>query len=99
MKPGEKDGWRKLPEGDVLQAGTAASFKTGDWRSDKPIWNEKNCSQCLICWIACPDSAVTVQDGKMTGFDYDHCKGCGICDHECPTKADQRAIVMEKEQK
>ncbi|MFP3216806.1 MAG: 4Fe-4S binding protein, partial [Vulcanisaeta sp.] len=20
-------------------------------------------------------------------IDYDHCKGCGICAHECPVKA------------
>ena len=31
----------------------------------------------------CPDSSILVQDGKMTGIDYDHCKGCGICVHEC----------------
>lgn len=96
---GEKEGWRELPEGDVLPAGTAADFKTGDWRSEKPVWNEKNCIQCLICWIVCPDTSVNVKDGKMTGFDYDHCKGCGICSHECPTKAEKRAIVMEKEKK
>ena len=23
------------------------------------------------------------ENGKMTGIDYDHCKGCGICVHEC----------------
>lgn len=93
----EKLGWKKLAEGDVLEAGTAAQFNTGDWRSQRPVFYEKNCIQCLICWIVCPDSAVNVADQKVTGFDYDHCKGCGICDHECPTKPDKRAITMEKE--
>jgi pyruvate ferredoxin oxidoreductase delta subunit len=95
----EKSGWKKLPEGDVLEAGTAAKFKTGDWRSEKPIFHNENCIQCMICWVVCPDSSVMIKDGKVAGFDYDHCKGCGICDHECPTKKDKRAITMEKEKK
>ncbi|MBU0671791.1 MAG: 4Fe-4S binding protein [Candidatus Margulisbacteria bacterium] len=95
----EKPGWKSLPQGDVLGAGTAAQFKTGDWRSEKPIFYEDKCIQCLICWIVCPDSSVNIKDGKVTGFDYDHCKGCGICDHECPTKPGKRAITMEKERK
>ena len=99
MSEENKPGWRELPEGDVLEAGTATKFNTGGWRSNRPIWNEKNCIQCLICWIACPDSSVYVKDGKMIGIDYDHCKGCGICDKECPTKAEKRAIVMEQEKK
>jgi len=41
----------------------------------------------MICWIYCPDSSILVEDGKMIGFDYKHCKGCGICAAECPTKA------------
>ncbi|MDP8292431.1 MAG: 4Fe-4S binding protein [Candidatus Orphnella occulta] len=28
----------------------------------------------------------------MEGFDYDHCKGCGICASICPVKC----IKMEK---
>lgn len=95
----KKLGWKGLPEGDVLEAGTAAKFHTGGWRSERPIFCEKNCIQCFICWIVCPDSSVIVENGKVTGFDYDHCKGCGICDNECPTKADKRAITMEQEKK
>jgi len=34
-----------------------------------------------------------VKDGKMEGFDYEHCKGCGICASICPVKC----IKMEKE--
>lgn len=94
-----KAGWRDLPEGDVLEAGTAEEFKTGDWRLERPIFQEKNCLQCLICWIVCPDSSVVLKEGKVAGFDYDHCKGCGICARECPTKPEKRAITMEKEVK
>src|SRR3989339_91654 len=99
MSEEKKPGWKELPEGDVLEAGTAAKFNVAGWRSEKPVWSKDNCIQCMICWIVCPDSSVKVVDGKMTGFDYDHCKGCGIFSHECPTKADKRAIVMEQEKK
>lgn len=94
-----KPGWTELPEGDVLEGGTAEKFNTGDWRSERPIFHEKNCIQCMICWIVCPDSSVAVKDQKVTGFDYDHCKGCGICSYECPTKPEKRAITMELEKK
>jgi pyruvate ferredoxin oxidoreductase delta subunit len=88
--------WRELPEGDVLKAGTAAEFETGDWRSSKPIFHEETCIHCMACWINCPDTSVIVQDGKVKGFDYKHCKGCGICATECPTKPKSIDMVLEK---
>ena len=95
----QKPGWKELTEGGVLAAGTATNFITGGWRSERPIFHPENCIQCFICWAVCPDSSVIIEGEKMTGFDYDHCKGCGICDNECPTKAEKRAIKMEKEKK
>ena len=92
-----KPGWKELPLGDILEPGTAAAFQTGSWRSEKPVWNKEKCINCMFCWIACPDSSIIVKDGKMTGFDYDHCKGCGICARECPTKV--KSITMEIEKK
>jgi pyruvate ferredoxin oxidoreductase delta subunit len=91
-----KPGWKTLPEGDVVKAGTAKEFKTGDWRTERPTWFPERCIQCLFCWISCPDSAVLVKDQKMIGFDYDHCKGCGICAKECPVKP-KKAIEMGPE--
>jgi pyruvate ferredoxin oxidoreductase delta subunit len=92
--------WEKLPQGSVvLEAGSSAKFKTGTWRSMRPKWIEENCIQCMFCWMFCPDMSVTVKDGKMTGFNYDYCKGCGICALECPGKKGKKAIVMEEEGK
>ena len=85
--------------GNINQGGTAAEFKTGDWRSTRPVHHPDNCIQCLFCWAYCPDTAVLIKDGKMAGFDMDHCKGCGICAHECPGKKGAKAIVMEPEVK
>ena len=49
-----------------------------------------NCLACDNCWNYCPDNAVlkTVElasDGSHYVFDYDYCKGCGLCARECPT--------------
>ncbi len=93
----KKKGWKELPIGLVLDAGTSREFETGDWRSDKPIWDAEKCTHCLICWVYCPDSAIIVKDGKVQGIDYKYCKGCGICAEECPPKV--RAITMVREEK
>jgi Pyruvate/2-oxoacid:ferredoxin oxidoreductase delta subunit len=34
---------------------------------------------------------VLAKDGKVTGYDYDHCKGCGICAFECPVNKSHTA--------
>jgi len=41
------------------------------------------CNGCDICWMFCPDAAITRKDGVYT-INYDYCKGCMICIHECP---------------
>jgi NADPH-dependent glutamate synthase beta subunit-like oxidoreductase len=43
------------------------------------------CFDCGNCFMYCPDNAV--KKSKTTGiyeFDYDFCKGCGLCAKECP---------------
>jgi 2-oxoacid:acceptor oxidoreductase delta subunit (pyruvate/2-ketoisovalerate family) len=44
------------------------------------------CDSCDNCMTFCPDHAVTKQDGSYK-INYDYCKGCGICIHECPRDA------------
>lgn len=90
--------WHELEIGCVIpKGGTSEEFKTGDWRSERPVFHNDKCVQCLICWIYCPDSAIKIENGKVVGIDYDFCKGCGICAYECPPKAG--AITMEREVK
>lgn len=92
--PGLK-GWKELPIGGMIEKpGTAAELNTGSWRAFRPVVDKNNCTNCLQCWIFCPDMSIKVEDGKMVGFDYYHCKGCGICADICPGKKGQKAITM-----
>jgi 2-oxoacid:acceptor oxidoreductase delta subunit (pyruvate/2-ketoisovalerate family) len=44
-----------------------------------------NCFECDNCYGVCPDNAVIkLGPGKGFEFNYDYCKGCGICEAECP---------------
>ena len=43
-----------------------------------------NCFECDNCYGVCPDNAVIkLGPGKRFEFNYDYCKGCGICASEC----------------
>lgn len=87
--------WREtVPGGWIKEAGNAREYKTGDWRSERPVYIPENCINCLFCWVFCPDNAIIVEDGQMKGINYDYCKGCGICARECPTK--KKALIMEE---
>ena len=53
-----------------------------------------NCFECDNCFGVCPDNAVVkLGHGQRYAFDYEYCKGCGLCAAECPCGA----IVMEAE--
>ncbi len=79
--------------GKIIEPGSAMAFETGDWRSYRPELDREKCIDCLTCWIYCPDDSILTKDGKMEGFRYTHCKGCGICASSCP----KDAIRMEPE--
>ena len=72
--------WPDLTPGcEIYEGGTSALTKTGEWRVVTPKWLQDKCKQCVLCAPFCPDSSIPVRDGRRTDFDYDHCKGCGIC--------------------
>jgi 2-oxoacid:acceptor oxidoreductase, delta subunit, pyruvate/2-ketoisovalerate family len=69
-----------------------AAGKTGKWRTLRPELDKEKCTNCLLCWMYCPEGAIDrVEDGVC--IDYEYCKGCGICAEECARKA----IVMVEE--
>jgi len=47
-----------------------------------------NCFECDNCYGVCPDNAVIkLGPGQRFQFNYDFCKGCGLCEQECPCGA------------
>ncbi len=47
-----------------------------------------NCFECDNCYGVCPDNAVIkFGPGNRFEFNYDYCKGCGLCAAECPCGA------------
>ena len=87
--------WQDLtPAGTIYDAGNSLEFKTGDWRSIRPVFLEEKCKQCGLCFAVCPDDAITVgKDQKRKDFNFDYCKGCGVCAKVCPFNA----IEMKEE--
>jgi Pyruvate/2-oxoacid:ferredoxin oxidoreductase delta subunit len=51
------------------------------------------CNLCLQCVSFCPDASIRLDEYETSVVvDLDHCKGCGICAHECP-----RGIITMEE--
>jgi len=80
--PGKHEPGAVIPE-----AGNARLYRTGGWRTDRPVRDDEKCTQCLFCYFFCPDASVELEEGKVATFDLDHCKGCAICAEECPVDA------------
>ena len=71
----------------ITEPGSSLEYRTGSWRTLRPILHEDKCRFCNICWEFCPDSAIERADAREKRpvvIDYDYCKGCGICVRECP---------------
>ena len=92
-------GWKEIPIGGVItEAGNSDNYETGSWRAYKPILDTEKCINCLKCWIICPDSSIIVEDGKVVGINYKHCKGCGLCAQGCPDKVKAIKMVLDEEE-
>jgi pyruvate ferredoxin oxidoreductase gamma subunit len=58
--------------------------RTGNWRTWRPAIDLGVCSHCWICYLACPDGAIRLDDREEPHIDFNDCKGCLICAEECP---------------
>lgn len=79
----------------ITEPGNSLANKTGEWRTFRPEWDPKKCTQCMLCWQFCPDNTIPQKNGNRLETDLEYCKGCGICAKVCPFKA----IKMIKEEK
>lgn len=70
----------------ILEAGSSKKYKTGDWRTFKPEIDQLKCIKCGKCWLNCPDGAIYKDKEGKFQINYDYCKGCLICQKECPVK-------------
>jgi pyruvate ferredoxin oxidoreductase gamma subunit len=67
----------------MTEPGNAVKRRTGSWRVFKPVWNKEKCTKCLQCFLACPDSAITIDKDGYPVINYRNCKGCLNCVNVC----------------
>jgi pyruvate ferredoxin oxidoreductase gamma subunit len=80
--------WRELLPGCVItEAGSAKQYRTGDWKSERPVWNHEKCIKCGICYLFCPEGCIGQNEEGYFEANLYYCKGCGICARECWTEA------------
>jgi len=81
-------GWQNLSIGcAILEPGNSTQLVTGTWRLQRPVIDYEKCNKCGLCWVYCPDMAMTKTDEGSYEPNLDYCKGCAICAEECPKKA------------
>lgn len=77
--------WQDLEIGAVVsEPGCSKEYKTGSWRSLRPVVDKDQCIRCGVCWLYCPDTAIDKSEKGHFEADLEYCKGCGICARECP---------------
>jgi pyruvate ferredoxin oxidoreductase delta subunit len=87
--------WKDLEIGAIVtEPGNASQYKTGDWRSQKPVHDFDRCIKCGLCQIFCPEGCIEQNPDGYFDANLYYCKGCGICARECWTKV----ITMVEEE-
>jgi len=87
--------WRELLPGCVvIETGNAKQYRTGDWKSERPVLDHQKCIKCGICYLFCPEGCIGQNEEGYFEANLYYCKGCGICARECWTEAIK---MMEEE--
>jgi pyruvate ferredoxin oxidoreductase delta subunit len=94
-KPESEITWKDLNPGCIVtEPGSASQYKTGDWRSQRPIFDSNKCIKCGMCSLFCPEGCIEQNAEGYFEANLFYCKGCGICARECWTQA----ITMVEEE-
>lgn len=88
----------ELPENRAYTKNSSKQASVAHWRVQKPVHNNNICINCFNCWVYCPDGAILARDEKLSGVDYVHCKGCGVCVQVCPTNPKSLLMFDENEE-
>ena len=56
------------------------------WRTHAPVLDPGACVACKRCVNFCPEGSIEMA-GDHVAIDLTFCKGCGICETECPPNA------------
>ena len=82
------------PQLDIARRTSSFDEVQGGLSADNALFEARrclscgNCFECDNCYGVCPDNAVIkLGPGKRFEFNYDYCKGCGMCEAECPCGA------------
>ena len=81
---------RAVPFGAITPAPVKQQelFITSNWRVNRPVIDHEKCTRCFTCYIACPDSCWSFNEGaEKMEWNWKFCKGCQICINECPADA------------
>lgn len=76
---------------DTCFEGGFLTQKNAGWRNVRPVVDTDKCTGCLQCYLYCPDGTIFKRELEAAGgkpkhtiaFDYDFCKGCGVCASVC----------------
>ena len=77
----------------TAKPGSTTRYKTGGWRTLKPVVDHEVCIGCDTCYKVCPEGVcfpTGQKNSKGLNFydnDLDFCKGCGLCAKHCPVNA------------
>ena len=85
---------KDLPLG-TYEKGLLLTETMEGWRTEKPVIDNKDCINCNMCYLVCPEGEVYKNDDVHMEIDYRFCKGCGICCKHCS----KHCIAMIKEVK
>ena len=80
------------PQLDIARRTSSFDEVQGGLSADNALFEARrclscgNCFECDNCYGVCPDNAVIkLGPGMGYEFNYDYCKGCGVCVAECPS--------------